>query len=159
MHDEFHERRKQIFSESKCEPYKIHYTKLVIYIKMISTSFSILHRNVPRIAVSTVFKRQIVLSSSCWDTISGKSYRNDTFAKDYERWNGWNISDRYCFSSGAAATTAEIRGIVSDGVSTSHEMKQKSPGHVTHTLRVLDMDVVRKILDELKSVDLNADGR
>jgi hypothetical protein len=137
---------------------------------MISANFSILHRNVPRIAASTVFKRQIVLSSSCWDTISSKSYRNDTFAKDYERWNGWNISDRYCFSSvaaattktplaAAAATTTEIRGIVSDGVSTSHETKQKSPGHITRTLRVLDMDVVRKILDELKSVDVNADGR
>lgn len=36
---------------------------------------------------------------------------------------------------------------------------QKSPGSVTKTLRVLDMDVVRSILEELKSVDVNSDGR
>ena len=34
-----------------------------------------------------------------------------------------------------------------------------SPGQVTKTLRVLDMDVVKKILDELKSVDANSDQR
>lgn len=53
----------------------------------------------------------------------------------------------------------EIRGMVSDGKSTKHETLQKTPGHVTRSLRVLDMDVVRKILGELKSVDVNADGR
>jgi hypothetical protein len=30
---------------------------------------------------------------------------------------------------------------------------------VTKTLRVLDMEVVKKILDELRSVDVNSDGR
>lgn len=32
-------------------------------------------------------------------------------------------------------------------------------GTVTKTLRVLDMDVVKKILEELRSVDVNSDGR
>jgi hypothetical protein len=52
-----------------------------------------------------------------------------------------------------------IRGTVSDGVPTSDEIQQNAPGHVTRTLRVLKMDVVRTILDELRSVDVNSDGR
>jgi hypothetical protein len=52
-----------------------------------------------------------------------------------------------------------IRGTVSDGTPTSDEIQKNSPGYVTRTLRVLKMDVVRKILDELRSVDVNSDGR
>lgn len=54
---------------------------------------------------------------------------------------------------------SSIRGTVSDGVPTSHETTQRTPGCVTRTLRVLDMDVVRQILEELRSVDVNSDGR
>jgi hypothetical protein len=36
---------------------------------------------------------------------------------------------------------------------------QVMPGRVTKTLRVLDMDVVERILSELKSVDTNSDER
>jgi hypothetical protein len=52
-----------------------------------------------------------------------------------------------------------IRGTVSDGTPTSDEIQKNAPGYVTRTLRVLKMDVVRKILDELRSVDVNSDGR
>ena len=37
--------------------------------------------------------------------------------------------------------------------------KQRSPGKVSKTLRVLDMDVVKTIIQELRSVDVNSDGR
>jgi len=37
--------------------------------------------------------------------------------------------------------------------------KQGSAGKVSKTLRVLDMDVVKTILEELRSVDVNSDGR
>jgi hypothetical protein len=39
------------------------------------------------------------------------------------------------------------------------DIVQQSPGTVTKTLRVLDMSTVRAILEELRSVDVNADGR
>jgi hypothetical protein len=52
-----------------------------------------------------------------------------------------------------------IRGTVSDGTPSSDESQKNAPGYVTRTLRVLKMDVVRKILDELRSADVNSDGR
>jgi hypothetical protein len=39
------------------------------------------------------------------------------------------------------------------------DIVQSSPGRVTKSLRVLDMDTVKTILEELRSVDVNADGR
>ena len=39
------------------------------------------------------------------------------------------------------------RGMVSDGVSSANEIKQDSVGTVTRKLRVLDMNVVRTILE------------
>jgi hypothetical protein len=39
------------------------------------------------------------------------------------------------------------------------DIVQQSPGTVTKTLRVLDMSTVKTILEELRSVDVNADGR
>jgi hypothetical protein len=37
--------------------------------------------------------------------------------------------------------------------------EDRGPGHVTKTLRVLDMGVVKNIMEELRSVDVNSDGR
>jgi hypothetical protein len=37
--------------------------------------------------------------------------------------------------------------------------EERRPGSVTKTLRVLDMDVVKQIMEELRSVDVNSDGR
>jgi len=39
------------------------------------------------------------------------------------------------------------------------DVVRSTPGHVTKQLRVLDMDVVKHILEELRSVDVNNDGR
>ena len=39
------------------------------------------------------------------------------------------------------------------------DIVQSSPGRVTKSLRVLDMDTVKTILEELRSVDVNTDGR
>jgi hypothetical protein len=36
---------------------------------------------------------------------------------------------------------------------------QKETGHVTKKLRVLNIDVVKTILSELRAVDVNSDGR
>ena len=62
---------------------------------------------------------------------------------------------------GQAATMPDhsIKGTVSDGVSSSAEILKQKAGHVTKKLRVLDMDTVEKIRNELKSVDANSDGR
>jgi hypothetical protein len=115
-------------------------------------SLSTLRRNVPRIA-SPAFQQQVVLmTTSRWSPLDGQRRSTPTNA-----FSGLYVPSPHYFSTSAA--TAEIRGTVSDGRATHHETKQKSPGHVTRTLRVLDMDVVRKILEELKSVDVNADGR
>jgi hypothetical protein len=37
--------------------------------------------------------------------------------------------------------------------------EERRPGSVTKTLRVLNMDVVKQIMEELRSVDVNSDGR
>jgi hypothetical protein len=50
------------------------------------------------------------------------------------------------------------KGTVSDGTPTDNEIRQTSPGTVTKTLRVLDMAVVKQILEDLRSVDVNSDG-
>jgi len=42
---------------------------------------------------------------------------------------------------------------------TLQAQEARAVGSVTKTLRVLDMEVVKKILDELRSVDVNSDGR
>ena len=52
-----------------------------------------------------------------------------------------------------------IKGAVSDGISSAAEIRKDRAGYVTKKLRVLDMDVVEKIKNELKSVDANSDGR
>ena len=52
-----------------------------------------------------------------------------------------------------------IQGIVSDSVSSDAETVKSKTGYVTKKLRVLDMDVVEKIKNELQSVDVNFDGR
>lgn len=52
-----------------------------------------------------------------------------------------------------------IKGTVSDGVSSPAEIRKEKAGYVTKKLRVLDMDTVEKIRNELKSVDANSDGR
>ena len=49
-------------------------------------------------------------------------------------------------------------GTVADGVATPNEIQQESVGTVTKKLRVLNMATVKKIVEELRSVDINSDG-
>ena len=58
-----------------------------------------------------------------------------------------------------ASMLGPIKGTVSDGISSPDEIQKENAGYVTKKLRVLDMDVVEKIRNELKSVDANSDGR
>lgn len=55
--------------------------------------------------------------------------------------------------------SSTTRGTVSDGKPSPNEIQQKVVGSVTRKLRVLDVNVVKKILEELRSVDVNFDGR
>ena len=119
---------------------------------MISTRITILHRHVvPRVVNAAFQQRNVLLWNSNFTVNSGA---NETRHPPFI-----SIPTGRYMSTTPVVDTSEIRGMVSDGKSTSHETTQKTPGHVTRSLRVLDMDVVRKILDELKSVDVNADGR
>jgi hypothetical protein len=53
-------------------------------------------------------------------------------------------------------STPTIKGTVSDGTPTNHEIQQQSIGHVTKNMRVLDMNVVEQIMEELRSVDADS---
>lgn len=39
------------------------------------------------------------------------------------------------------------------------DITQSTPGNITRTLRILDMNTVKQILEDLRSVDVNRDGR
>lgn len=76
---------------------------------------------------------------------------SDTFHKDWY--------SRKSFSAVGYNSNDEIRGAVSDGQSSKHETSHTKVGHVTRQLRVLDMDTVKTILDELRSVDADSNER
>lgn len=107
----------------------------------------LLHRSTPRIA-ATALKPHLVGKASATAALDGSLRPAPTHPRktlptiDYTR-----------------SFSTSIQGTVSDGKSSSHEKIQKTPGSVTRTLRVLDMDVVKNILNELRSVDTNSDGR
>lgn len=123
---------------------------------MISTRSTILHRHVvPRVVNAVFQQRQALLCNSNFTMTSTSTNEPPSHLTTFVR---IPIMGRY-LSTAPVVDTTEIRGMVSDGKSTIHETTQKTPGHVTRSLRVLDMDVVRKILEELKAVDVNADGR
>jgi hypothetical protein len=118
---------------------------------MMSARLTILHRHVVPRAVNAVFQQQHAALLPVFNSGTKVTFQNPVFV---------GVQSLRCISTAPAAVDiSEIRGMVSDGKSTIHETKQKTPGHVTRSLRVLDMDVVRKILEELKAVDVNADGR
>ena len=119
---------------------------------MISARLTILNRRVVPKVVSSAFRHRHVLSLYN-SNITVNNGKNNTQPLAFVNIQSMSTSPP------VGVDTNEIRGMVSDGKSTIHETIQKSPGHVTRSLRVLDMDVVRKILDELKAVDVNADGR
>lgn len=149
-----------MFFSSQLARFNISKTNSLYYIpqlksnKMISTRLTIIHRNVVPRVVNAMFQQRHILSNynrtSTMNSDVNKPSPNPTFV---------GIPTERYMSTLPAVDTTEIRGMVSDGKSTIHETKQKTPGHVTRTLRVLDINVVRKILEELKSVDVNADGR
>jgi hypothetical protein len=69
------------------------------------------------------------------------------------------LTSAHSFSSSTFASAFTTRGTVSDGKPSANEIQQKTVGVVTKKLRVLDMAVVKQILDELRSVDVNSDER
>jgi hypothetical protein len=130
----------------------------VHYLIMISARLSIVHRHAVSRIVANAGYQQHVMSNFYWNYNKSNDGNSSCTIPKQPQFISNYVTGRY-LSTAPVVDTSEIRGIVSDGVSTKHETTQKSPGHVTRTLRVLDMDVVRKILEELKSVDVNADGR
>ena len=121
---------------------------------MISSRLTILNRHVIPKVVNATFQQQRHVLSLYNSNFTVNNRTDETPPLSFV-----NIQTGRYMSTAPVVDTNEIRGMVSDGKSTIHETTQKSPGHVTRSLRVLDMDVVRKILDELKAVDVNADGR
>jgi hypothetical protein len=121
---------------------------------------TILHRSAPRLA-SISFKQPMFVSLRALSLNESNTLAqyNSNSSKKGANDDGvfWAPVIRP-FSSPSAAVPP-IQGAVSDGVSSKEETIQKTPGSVTKTLRVLNMDVVKNILDELRSVDVNSDGR
>lgn len=128
---------------------------------MIATR-TFLHRSAPRIA-SAAFKQpqNAALCNRAFYTAVDTSSNTDLLPKreSHPSTTIKTISLPQQWVAPRVFSSASIRGTVSDGNPTSCETSQKTPGHVTRTLRVLDMDVVKKILAELRSVDVNSDGR
>jgi hypothetical protein len=101
---------------------------------MLATSSSLIRRSAPRIFKS-------VLAQSSKKTVPASASTCvpfDAFYSDSEQKQPATTTIRYY-----SAVPAE----------------ERQPGSVTKTLRVLNMDVVKQIMEELRSVDVNSDGR
>jgi len=121
---------------------------------MLATKTLLLHRSGPLAA--TLLKQQqprlpVLLATKAFATTTSVPSSSPLLAG-----HSTTTNDHYCRNFSAAV---DIKGTVSDGVSSDAERTQKKAGYVTRKLRVLDMDVVEKIKNELQAVDANSDGR
>jgi hypothetical protein len=101
---------------------------------MLATSSALIRRSAPRIVKSVLAQS----SRNVFPASASACVPFDAFYSDSEKNQPSTTAIRY-FS----AVPAE----------------ERLPGSVTKTLRVLDMDVVKQIMEELRSVDVNSDGR
>jgi hypothetical protein len=104
----------------------------ITYFTMLATSSALIRRSAPRI-VSVLAQS----SKKTFPVSASVCLPFDAFYSDSEQ-NHSTTTIRYY-----SAVPAE----------------ERRPGSVTKTLRVLDMDVVKQIMEELRSVDVNSDGR
>jgi hypothetical protein len=101
---------------------------------MLATSSTLIRRSAPRIVKKVLAQS----SKKTFPASASTCVSFDAFYSDSERHQPSTTTIRY-FS----AVPAE----------------ERRPGSVTKTLRILDMDVVKQIMEELRSVDVNSDGR
>jgi hypothetical protein len=114
---------------------------------MLASSSALIRRGTPRIVKS-------VLAQSSKKTLPASASTCvpfDAFYSDSEQKQPSTTTIRY-FSAVPLDHTEIVRHNVE-----ATEVRQ--PGSVTKTLRVLNMDVVKQIMEELRSVDVNSDGR
>jgi hypothetical protein len=119
---------------------------------MIATRAILVHRSVPRTMAAVKHPPIVTVVSRALTTSLDMKLKSHYKLHQQEQTTVPLVAPSSRFFS-------SIGGTVSDGMPTNHETTKKTPGHVTRTLRVLDMDVVRKIQEELHSVDVNSDGR
>jgi hypothetical protein len=101
---------------------------------MLATSTALIRRSAPRIVKSVLAQS----SKKTFPASASTCVPFDAFYSDSEQNQPSTTTIRYY-----SAVPAE----------------ERRPGSVTKTLRVLDMDVVKQIMEELRSVDVNSDGR
>jgi hypothetical protein len=102
---------------------------------MLATSNTLIRRSTPRIAKHVLAQS----SKKTFPASASTCVSFDAFYSDSERSQPTTMTIRQ-FS---AIPAAEVR----------------RPGTVTKTLRVLNMNVVKQIMEELRAVDVNSDGR
>jgi hypothetical protein len=136
-----HNLRKTLTSEHRLVSLKL-ITPIATMIT--ASSRTLLRRSAPHLRTTLQSPKVLLGSFSCdiTDRISNIPRNAVT---------GSNHPPRYLSTS--------IRGTVSDGVPTDHEIIRKSANSMTKRLRVLDVDVLENIKKELQSVDANHDGR
>ena len=132
-----------------------HPTKLTSIPMIATLPRTMLHKSTPllmRRAAQQI--RAPIANTLLFDHYHSSSSRNDlpNTAKSFH-------AAAPIHSTAALQFTSTTRGTVSDGVPSENEIQQKTPGMVTRKLRVLDMAVVKQILEELRSVDANSDER
>jgi hypothetical protein len=101
---------------------------------MLTTSSALIRRSAPRVVNSVIAQS----TKKAFPAFASTCVPFDAFYSDSEKNRSSSTTIRY-FS----AVQAE----------------ERQPGSVTKTLRVLNMDVVKEIMEELRSVDVNSDGR
>jgi hypothetical protein len=102
---------------------------------MLATSSTLIRRSAPRIAKHALAQS----SKKAFPASASTCISFDAFYSDSDRHHQPTIMPIRYYS----AIPGELR----------------RPGSVTKTLRVLDMDAVKTILEELRSVDVNSDCR
>jgi len=110
----------------------------------------------PTSSSSTLLAKAFFATSNNYTSIASSSLTTTTVSPLQQQHTSLYATRPF---SAAISPNVTIQGAVSDGVSSSSEIKKDKAGYVTRKLRVLDMDVVEKIKNELQSVDANSDGR
>jgi hypothetical protein len=117
------------------------------YSTMLGTSSALIRRGAPRIVKSVLAQS----SKKTFPASASACVPFDAFYSDSEQNQHSTTTIRYFSAVPLEHTEIERYTVAST--------QERQPGSVTKTLRVLNMDVVKQIMEELRSVDVNSDGR
>jgi len=137
---------------------------------MLLTTKTLIHRSAPLAAAKALKQPRMVLTvSKAFTTTYGSSsvLGTSSLAEQHPSNGRLGLPSKISVIAEPAhhqqqrffSSAPPIQGIVSDSVSSEAETVKSKTGYITKKLRVLDMDVVEKIKNELQSVDVNFDGR